>query len=147
ALSRQATPGLRGEAKENRVLRGAYELLAAEGGAAKVTFFATGTEVALAVAAREKLQAEGVPTRVVSCPCFELFAAPDDAYRAKLIGKTKVRVAIEAGVRQGWEMFLRAEDAFIGMKSFGASAPAKDVYAHFGITADAAAEAALKALG
>jgi transketolase len=147
ALSRQATPALRTEAKDNLVRRGAYELMPAEGAAVEVTLFASGTEVALAIAARDQLQAKGVPTRVVSCPCFELFAAQDEGYRTKVIGKAKVRVAIEAGVRQGWDAFLRAEDAFIGMRGFGASAPAKDVYAHFGITAEAAVNAALKALG
>jgi transketolase len=147
ALSRQATPALRDSAKENLVLRGAYELASAEGGAAKVSLFATGTEVALAMNARTALQTQGVPTRVVSCPCFELFAQQDETYRTKVIGKAKVRVGVEAAIRQGWDMFLRAEDAFIGMSTFGASAPAKDVYAHFGITAEAVAQAALARLG
>jgi transketolase len=141
ALSRQAAPGLRGASRKNLSARGAYELLAAEG-KAKVSLFATGTEVAIAVAAREALQAKGVPTRVVSCPCFELFAAQDERYRKRTIGAAKVRIGIEAAVRQSWEAFLRPQDAFIGMTSFGASAPAKDLYAHFGITADAVVQAA-----
>ena len=146
ALSRQATPGLRGDAGENKTARGAYELLAAEGGAAKVSLFATGTEVALAVAARDALQSKGVPTRVVSCPCFELFAAQDEAYRAATIGKAAVRVGVEAAVRQSWDLFLRAEDGFIGVPTFGVSAPAKDAYKHFGVTAEAVAEAAFSRL-
>ncbi|HVY03486.1 MAG TPA: transketolase, partial [Caulobacterales bacterium] len=141
ALSRQAAPGLRGASRKNLSARGAYELLAAEG-KAKVSLFATGTEVAIAVAAREALQAKGVPTRVVSCPCFELFAAQDERYRKRTIGAAKVRIGIEAAVRQSWEAFLRPQDAFIGMTSFGASAPAKDLYAHFGVTADAVVQAA-----
>ncbi|HWA24008.1 MAG TPA: transketolase [Caulobacterales bacterium] len=147
ALSRQAAPALRTSATKNKVSLGAYELFKAEGGGPKVTLFATGTEVAIAAAARDILQDKGVPTRVVSCPCFELFAAQDDAYRAKTIGRAKVRIGIEAAIRQGWDMFLRPDDPFIGMHGFGASAPAKDLYAHFGITAEAAANAALARLG
>lgn len=147
ALSRQVTPALRDSAAKNRVSLGAYELMKAEGGAAKVTIFATGTEVGVAVAARAILQGKGVPARVVSCPCFELFAAQDEAYRAKTIGRAKVRVGVEAAIRQGWDMFLRPDDPFIGMHGFGASAPAKDLYAHFGITAEATANAALAKLG
>jgi len=142
ALSRQATPGLRGDASENMSIRGAYELLPAEGGAAKVALFATGTEVALAVKAREMLQAEGVPTRVVSAPCFELFDLQDEAYQDCVCGADEeIRIGCEAGVGQGWfEAF--GLDAFVGMSTFGASAPAKDVYKHFGISAEAIVEAA-----
>ncbi len=147
ALSRQATPGLRESAAKNKVSLGAYELVKAEGGGPKVSIFATGTEVAIAVAARALLQAKGVPTRVVSCPCFELFAAQDELYRAKTIGRAKVRVGVEAAIRQGWDAFLRHDDPFVGMTGFGASAPAKDLYGCFGITAEAVAEAALAKLG
>jgi len=142
ALSRQSTPALRGDASENLSVRGAYELLAAEGGAAKVAIFATGTEVALAVKAREILQSEGVPTRVISVPCFEAFEDQDDAYQDRVFGDAEeIRIGVEAGVGQGWfEMFGLSD--FIGMMSFGASGPAKDVYAHFGITAEAIVEAA-----
>ncbi|MGE3302648.1 MAG: transketolase [Hyphomonadaceae bacterium] len=142
ALSRQGVPAVRERAGLKDAMRGAYELLKAQGGAAKVSLFATGTEVSIAAAARELLQAQGVPTRVVSCPCFELFLEQDEAYRAKTIGRAKVRVGVEAAVRQGWDVFLRAQDGFVGMSSFGASAPAKDLYKHFGITAEAVAEAA-----
>ncbi|MDX2235255.1 MAG: transketolase [Hyphomonadaceae bacterium] len=141
ALSRQATPALRFEARENLTAKGAYELAAAEGGAARVSLFATGTEVALAVAARATLQAEGVPTRVVSVPCVELFREQDDDYIRNTVGEAEVRIVVEAGVSLGWSDVID-NCAFVGMSSFGASAPAKDLYAHFGITADAIVEAA-----
>ena len=142
ALSRQATPALRSDASENLSARGAYELLPAEGGASRVAIFATGTEVALAVKARDALQAEGVPARVISAPCFELFEAQDEDYQDAVCGDDEeLKIGIEAGIGQGWfEAF--GLDAFIGMSTFGASAPAKDAYAHFGITSDAIVEAA-----
>ncbi|MDZ4776612.1 MAG: transketolase C-terminal domain-containing protein, partial [Alphaproteobacteria bacterium] len=141
ALSRQATPGLRDDAKDNRTARGLYELLPAEGGAAKVSLFATGTEVALAVEARAQLQKEGVPTRVVSAPCLELFRDQDEDYVHATIGDAEVRIVVEAGVAQGWSDVID-NCAFVGMSSFGASAPAKALYQHFGITTDAIVEAA-----
>jgi transketolase len=142
ALSRQAVPALRTDASENLSMRGAYELLPAEGGESKVAIFATGTEVSLAVKAREMLQAEGVPTRVISVPCFELFDAQDDSYQDELLGDLdEIRIGVEAAVSQGWyEMFGLSD--FIGMSGFGTSAPAKDAYAHFGITAEAIVESA-----
>jgi len=142
ALSRQATPALREDAIENLSVRGAYELRAAEGGASRVAIFATGTEVALAIKARDMLQAEGVPTRVVSAPCFEMFELQDDAYQDAVCGDDEeLKLGCEAAVGQGWfEAF--GLDAFIGMSSFGASAPAKDAYQHFGITAEAIVETA-----
>jgi len=142
ALSRQATPALRSDASDNLSARGAYELLPAEGGAARVALFASGAEVALAVQARELLQAEGIPTRVVSTPCFELFDVQDEDYQDEVVGSPdEVRIGVEAGIGQGWfEMFALSD--FIGMAEFGASAPAKDLFAHFGITAEAVAEAA-----
>jgi transketolase len=142
ALSRQATPALRDDASENMSVRGAYELLSAEGGPSRVAIFATGTEVALAVKARETLQAEGIPTRVVSAPCFELFEMQDDAYQDAVCGADdEVKLGCEAAIGQGWfEAF--GLDAFVGMSTFGTSAPAKDAYAHFGITAEALVEAA-----
>ncbi|MGE3930660.1 MAG: transketolase [Hyphomonadaceae bacterium] len=142
ALSRQATPPLRTDSTENLSARGAYELLPAEGGASRLALFATGTEVALAVKAREVLQAEGIPTRVVSAPCFELFDLQSDAYQDDVCGdEDELKIGIEAAIGQGWfEAF--GLDAFIGMSTFGASAPAKDVYAYFGITSDAIVETA-----
>ncbi len=142
ALSRQATPTLREDATENLSARGAYVLREATGGPARVALFATGTEVALAVQARETLQAEGVPTRVISVPCFELFEEQDDDYQDGVLGDPEVaRIGVEAAIGQGWfEMFGLSD--FIGMAEFGASAPAKDLYSHFGITPDAIVAAA-----
>jgi transketolase len=141
-LSRQKVPGVRDTAAENLSTRGAYELLAAEGGEAAVTIFASGTEVSVAVAARDILQGQGKPTRVVSTPCWELFERQDAAYRASVIGDAPVRVAVEAAVRMGWERFIGEDGKFVGMTGFGASAPYERLYKEFGITAEAVAAAA-----
>ncbi|WP_082382732.1 transketolase [Brevundimonas sp. DS20] len=144
ALSRQKTPAVRTvAATENLSARGAYEIKAASG-EARATLFGTGTELALALKAAETLEAEGVPTRVVSVPCFELFEQQDAAYRASVIGRGTVRVAVEAAIKQGWERFIGEDGAFIGMTGFGASAPAEVLYDKFGVTADAVV-AAVKA--
>ncbi len=144
ALSRQKTPAVRTvAADENLSARGAYEIRAAKG-EAKVTLFGTGTELALALAAAEALEAEGTPTRVVSVPCFELFFQQDAKYRASVIGRGTVRVAVEAAIQQGWERFIGEDGAFVGMSGFGASAPAEVLYEKFGITT-AAVIAAVKA--
>ncbi|MDQ0503292.1 transketolase [Xanthobacter agilis] len=145
-LSRQNLPLLRTDAtQENKSAAGAYEIAPASG-AAKVSLFATGSEVSLAVEARKLLEAQGVPTRVVSVPSFELFLAKSAAERAKVIGDAPVKVAVEAAIRMGWDEIVGSDAAFVGMTSFGASAPAKDLYAHFGITAEKVAEAALDKL-
>ncbi|NJC41549.1 transketolase [Brevundimonas alba] len=144
ALSRQKTAAVRMvAAPENLSARGAYELKAANG-EAKATLFATGTEVPLALAAAEKLEAEGTPTRVVSVPCFELFFQQDAAYQASVLGRGTVRVAVEAAIQQGWERFIGEDGAFVGMTGFGASAPAEVLYEKFGITTEAVV-AAVKA--
>jgi len=143
ALTRQGLPLLREAAgDENLSAKGAYELRAASGGAAQVVLFASGSEIEIAVAAREQLQGDGVPTRVVSVPCWELFMAQDDEYKRTLLGNETARVAVEAASPMGWEAFVGATGRVIGMTTFGASAPAKDLYAHFGITAEAVASAA-----
>ena len=142
ALSRQKVPAARTVvAGENLSARGAYQLVGA-GQPAQVTIFASGTEVSIALAARDLLEAEGIGTRVVSTPCWELFAAQPTDYQAQVIGETEVRVAVEAGVAQGWERFIGEAGAFVGMTGFGASAPAEQLYEHFGITAQAVAAAA-----
>ncbi len=134
ALSRQKTPAVRLKASsENLCARGAYELDAASG-PAKVTLFGCGTELDIALRARQILENEGVPTRVVSTPCWSLFEAQPEAYRRKVIGDAPVRVAVEAGVRLGWDRFVGEHGGFVGMNSFGASAPADQLYKHFGIT-------------
>ena len=141
ALSRQKTAAVRTDAGENRCARGAYQLVGA-GHPAQVTIFATGTEVPVALAARDQLEADGIGARVVSVPCFELFEAQPADYQEALIGETPVRIAIEAGVRQGWDRFIGSDGAFVGMTGFGASAPDKVLYQHFGITAEAVVAAA-----
>ena len=143
-LSRQKTIAARtAPSSDNLSARGAYEIAPASG-RARATLFATGTEVGVALAARTQLEADGVPTRVVSVPSFELFAAQTQAYRKSVIGEAPVRVAIEAGVSMGWERFIGENGVFIGMTGFGASAPAEKLYAHFGITPEAVT-AAVKA--
>jgi len=141
-LSRQKVPGVRDSAAENLSAKGAYELLAADGGEAVVTIFSSGTEVSVAVAARDILQAQGKPTRVVSTPCWELFEQQSDAYKASVIGKAPTRIAVEAAVRMGWERFIGEDGKFVGMTHFGASAPYERLYKEFGITAEAVAAAA-----
>ncbi|HUO94057.1 MAG TPA: transketolase [Rhizomicrobium sp.] len=142
ALTRQNVPTLRTtHTDENLSAKGAYELLPAEG-EAKVTLLATGSEVEIAVAARELLKRDGIGARVVSMPCWELFDAQTETYRESMLGPGTVKVAIEAAISFGWERYLGEHGRFIGMKGFGASAPAKDLYKHFGITAEAAADAA-----
>ena len=141
ALTRQSIPALRSDAtEENKSARGGYVLLDATG-ARRVTLIATGSEVHLAVNAREMLEKEGIGTAVVSLPCWELFEAQDAAYRAKVLGDG-VRVAIEAAIGFGWERYIGPGGGFIGMSGFGASAPAEELYRHFGITAEAAVAAA-----
>jgi transketolase len=147
ALTRQNLPTVRTEFdEENRCAAGAYELATASD-EAEVTIFATGSEVEIALAARDLLEKRGHPTRVVSVPCFELFAAQHADYRAAIIGDAPVRVGIEAGIRQGWDAIIGSDGVFIGMSGFGASAPIEDLYRHFGITAEAAADAAIAKLG
>ncbi len=146
ALTRQDLPAVRTtHNKENLVAKGGYELIAADG-AAKVTLLASGSEIAIAMTARELLQNDGIPTRVVSMPSFELFDAQDVAYQEKTLGPGTVRVAIEAGVRQGWDKYLGIKGGFVGMGGFGASGPYELLYKHFGITPEAVAQAAKQRL-
>ncbi|MDH5489110.1 MAG: transketolase [Rhodospirillaceae bacterium] len=121
---------------ENLSAKGAYVLHDAEGGERKVTILATGSEVEIAAAAREMLQADGIPTAVVSMPCWELFDAQSDAYRKSVLGNGTAMVGVEAAMRFGWDKYIGADGGFVGMNSFGASAPAPELYKHFGITAE-----------
>jgi len=147
ALTRQNVPHLRrGFDERNRCALGAYEFMAAEDDSAVVSLFATGSEVTIAVAAQKLLAAQDVAARVVSVPCFELLFAAPDAERAAIIGHAKVNVGVEARIRQGWDAIVGSNGAFIGMSSFGASAPYKELYQHFGITPETVAEAARKGL-
>jgi transketolase len=141
ALTRQNVPTLRGADDANLCARGAY-ILAGEA-ASPVRLIASGSEVHLAVAARELLARDGISAAVVSMPSWELFAAQDDAYREQVMGGDgTARVACEAASGFGWERWLGTRGAFVGMKGFGASGKAADLYKHFGITAEAIAEAA-----
>ncbi|MCP5075904.1 MAG: transketolase [Rhodobacteraceae bacterium] len=157
AMSSQSTPsvlsltrqGLRTvrtkHTNKNLTARGAYVLADAEG-KRQAILLATGSEVEIAMDAKIRLEAQGIGTRVVSMPCWELFAAQDESYRRKVLPGGPVRVGVEASVRFGWDKWLTGERGksnkadFVGMESFGASAPAEELYANFGITADAVAE-------
>ncbi len=144
ALSRQALPALRIDVAENRCARGGYVLAEADG-PRQATLIASGSEVAIAMDAREALAAEGIKTAVVSLPCWELFSAQDEAYRAEVLGGAP-RFAIEAAGGFGWERWLGPDGVFIGMTGFGASGTIEDLYKNFGITADALAAAVRKRL-
>jgi transketolase len=147
ALTRQNVPQLRrGFDEHNRCAAGAYELFAADDDAAAVSLFATGSEVSIAVDAKKLLAERKISARVVSVPCFELLLALPESRRAAIIGTAKVNVAVEAGIRQGWDAIIGSAGGFVGMTGFGASGPAKDLYQHFGITAEKVAEAALARL-
>ena len=136
--SRQPLPPLRrGDSAENLSARGAYVLAEASDGPARATLIGTGSEVAVALAARARLQQEGIPTRVVSMPSWELFAAQPEACRAEVIPAGTVRVAVEAAVRLGWDRWIGEGGGFVGMAGFGASGPGEDLFRHFGITPDA----------
>jgi transketolase len=146
ALSRQGLPTVRNDHKmRNLSAQGAY-VLADATGKRQALLMATGSEVEIALKARELLEADGIGTRVVSMPCWELFEAQDEVYRRKVLPAGPVRVAIEAGVRFGWDHWLygergkRDKGGFVGMEGFGASAPIADLYREFGITAEAVVE-------
>ncbi|MDB5562313.1 MAG: Transketolase [Hyphomicrobiales bacterium] len=140
ALSRQNLPALRTEyVKENLSAKGAYTIAGDK--AADVVIYATGSEVAIAVDGMKLLAAQGIPARVVSVPSVELFYQQSDAYRAEVIGKPRAVVAVEAGVRMSWDRLLGEKGRFVGMHSFGASAPIEALYEHFGITPKAVVEA------
>ncbi len=147
ALTRQNVPQLRqGFDENNRCALGAYELIAADDDGAAVSLFATGSEVAIAVAAKKLLAERRISARVVSVPCFELLLAAPEDKRAALIGNARVNVAVEAGIRQGWDAIIGSAGTFVGMAGFGASAPYKDLYRHFRITAETVADAAFGGL-
>ena len=147
ALTRQNLPQLRISARsDNPCSQGAYELIAAQG-EARVSLFASGSEVEIAVAAHKQLAERGIASRVVSVPSLELLLAQPADRQNAIIGTATVKIAIEAAVRFGWDAVIGSDGEFVGMHGFGASAPAKDLYKHFGITAEAAVQAALKRLG
>ncbi len=128
---------------KNLCALGAYEV-APPAKKAKAVIFASGSEVEIAIAAKAELDKKGTPTRVVSVPSMELFEKQSKAYKAKVLGEEKIRIAVEAGVKTGWEKFIGEKGHFIGMTGFGASAPAEILYEKFGITAKAVVKAAGK---
>ncbi len=141
ALTRQNLVAARTEYEEkNLSAYGAYELVSASD--AKVSIFASGSEVEIALKAQSMLAGKGIAARVVSVPCFELFFEQPQAYRDAIIGKAPVKIGVEAAVRQGWDSIIGSDGIFIGMKSFGASGPYKELYKHFGITPEAVVAAA-----
>ncbi|HEY7230539.1 MAG TPA: transketolase [Pseudolabrys sp.] len=147
ALTRQNLPQLRNRFDaDNICAQGAYEI-AGPDGKSEVSLFATGSEVAIAVEGAKLLADRGIAARVVSVPCFKLFLEQDEQYRRAVIGNARVKVGVEAAVRQGWDAIIGSDGAFVGMNSFGASAPYKELYKKFGITAEAIAHAALSKLG
>ena len=145
ALSRQAVPNLRdGTKSENLSAKGGY-VLRDPGKARDVTLMATGSEVGLAVDAAEALAKDGLKVAIVSLPSFELFRAQSEAYQLSVLGDAP-RIGIEAGVAQCWHEWLRKKDRFVGLSGFGASAPAPQLFEHFGLTAPKVADAARAAI-
>jgi transketolase len=147
ALTRQALPAVRlAYTAENLCARGGYELAPAEG-TRQVTLVATGSEIAIAIGARDKLTSQGIAASVVSMPCQELFLQQPGAYRRRILGEAGVlRVAVETGVALGWERIVGADGLIIAMAGFGASGPYADLYTHFGFTAEAVAANVVKRL-
>jgi transketolase len=145
ALTRQGVVNGRGAGDENLSARGGY-ILSGDAAGRDITLIATGSDVGLALEAAQALANKGIKAAVVSMPCVELFRQQSDAYRSDVLGN-KPRIVIEAGVRCGWDEWMQPGDVFIGMSSFGISAPAAAAYRHFGITAEAVVEQGLTLAG
>ncbi|MGB0908575.1 MAG: transketolase [Maricaulaceae bacterium] len=146
ALTRQGVPPLRDDASKNMCERGGYVLKAGKG-SDDIVLLASGSEVHLAVEAHEALEAQGISARVVSVPCLDLFLDQDENYIRSVIGKDLPKIAVEAGIRQGWGEIIGRKGGFVGMNSFGASAPGGELFKHFGITTDAVIAKAKEMLG
>lgn len=141
ALTRQGVPPVRTDfTDENYCAKGAYILADADGNR-QATIIATGSEIEIALAARDRLQQDGIGTAVISAPCLELFDQQDAAYRTSVLAPGSAVVAVEAATSMGWDRYLAGRGAFIGMSGFGASAPADQLYEHFGITSTAVVDA------
>ena len=136
ALTRQGVPAVRNNASKNMCERGAYIIRAGKG-ADDIVLMASGSEVHLAIEAADRLEAQDISARVVSVPCLDLFLEQDEKYIRSVSGKDLPKIAVEAGIRQGWDGLIGREGGFIGMDSFGASAPGVKLFDHFGITTDA----------
>ncbi len=136
ALTRQGIPTLRDDINNNKSAKGAY-VISDSSSEPKALIFATGSEVEIAIQAQKQLENDGIATRVISVPCFELFEEQSQEYKEEILGsKDIVKLAVEAGIRMGWDRFIGSDGIFIGMNSFGASAPAPELYKHFGITSE-----------
>ena len=146
ALTRQGLPAVRDDASKNMCERGAYVLKAGEG-ADDIVLLASGSEVHLALEAHGELASQGISARVVSVPCLDLFLDQGEKYVRSVIGKNLPKIAIEAGIRQGWSPLLNREDGFVGMDGFGASGPGGELFEHFGITAQAIVSKSKEMLG
>lgn len=142
ALTRQNVPALRDDASKNMCERGGYVIRAGKG-ADDIVLVASGSEVNITVEAHERLEEQGVSARVVSVPCMDVFLEQDENYIRSVLGKDLPKIAIEAGIRQGWDALIGRDGIFIGMDGFGASGPGGELFKHFGITTDAIVEAAL----
>lgn len=136
SLTRQGVPTVRSDCSENLCAKGAYILSEAEGDVS-VTIFASGSEVELALNAQSQLQHNGIGVRVVSVPCVELFDQQESDYKVGLLCNSSLKVAVEAASSYGWHRYIGPHGIFVGMEGFGASAPASDLYQHFGITVEA----------
>ncbi|MCY4590683.1 MAG: transketolase [Alphaproteobacteria bacterium] len=148
ALTRQGLEQVRLDPhRDNPCVRGGYLLREAEAGKREITLLATGSEVVVALRARTALEQQGIGTAVASLPCLELFAAQDRSWRDTVLGRDTVRVAVEAGIGQGWDGLIGERGGFVGMNGFGASAPGNQLFDHFGITPAAVAGTALSLLG
>ena len=145
ALTRQGLPTLCDDREENMTAKGAY-ILKENGNTPDITLFASGSEVEIANQAYENLIAKGHKVRLVSCPCLDLFWEQDGEHIQNLICNKSIKVAVEAGIRQSWDRLIGGHSIFIGMDSFGASAPADELYKHFGITSEAIVERVEQAL-
>ncbi|HHG90078.1 MAG TPA: transketolase [Devosia sp.] len=145
ALTRQGVKPVRSNAEDtNLCARGAYVLQGED--EADATIFATGSEVGLVLEAARLLNARDISVRIISVPCLDIFLSQDSVYRARIVGSSKARVVVEAGVRCGWDRLLGETGEFVGMSGFGASAPAATLFEHFGITPEAVVEAVAKQL-
>jgi transketolase len=145
ALTRQSLPPVRNSVNENKSAYGAYVIRQSKG-QCQITLLASGSEVHLAVEAYDKLNLLGISSKVVSVPCLDLFLEQDESYINEVIGYNLPKVAVEAGIRQGWEGLINRGDSFVGMDSFGASAPGNELFDHFGITTDEIVRKARKML-
>jgi len=146
ALTRQGVPAVRDNASKNMSDRGAYIIRAGKG-SDDIVLMASGSEVHLAIEAAERLEADGVSARVVSVPCLDLFLEQDEKYIRSVSGKDLPKIAVEAGIRQGWDGLIGRDGGFVGMDGFGASAPGAKLFPHFGITTDAIVDLAKSMVG